>query len=191
VLVGPSGCGKTTALRCLAGLEEVTDGSVLIADKVVNEIPPKDRDIAMVFQSYALYPHMTVYDNMAFGLKLRKIDKAQIKERVEAAAKKLGIEMSVLEKYELGVEAVPLPTLEAIAGSLNRSLSDFQDQKGFVGVWLARQRAVKDYLSLPSDLQAFVSKPVNRPYLELAVRLSEMSVDRLRSVAEGLLEITY
>ena len=98
VLVGPSGCGKTTALRCLAGLEEVTDGSVLIADKVVNEIPPKDRDIAMVFQSYALYPHMTVYDNMAFGLKLRKIDKAQIKERVEAAAKKLGIEMLLKRK---------------------------------------------------------------------------------------------
>lgn len=98
VLVGPSGCGKTTALRCLAGLEEVSDGSVLIADKVVNEVPPKDRDIAMVFQSYALYPHMTVYDNMAFGLKLRKVDKAKIKERVEAAAKVLGIEMLLKRK---------------------------------------------------------------------------------------------
>ena len=98
VLVGPSGCGKTTALRCLAGLEEVTDGSVLIGDRVVNEVPPKDRDIAMVFQSYALYPHMTVYDNMAFGLKLRKIDKEKIKERVEAAAKVLGIEALLKRK---------------------------------------------------------------------------------------------
>lgn len=92
VLVGPSGCGKTTALRCLAGLEEVSEGKVLIGDTVVNEIPPKDRDIAMVFQSYALYPHMTVYDNMAFGLKLRKVPKDEIKRRVEEAAGILGIE---------------------------------------------------------------------------------------------------
>ena len=92
VLVGPSGCGKTTALRCLAGLEEVTSGEVKIADQVVNDVAPKDRDIAMVFQSYALYPHMTVYDNMAFGLKLRKVPKDQIKARVENAAKILGIE---------------------------------------------------------------------------------------------------
>ena len=73
VLVGPSGCGKTTSLRCLAGLEEITEGKVMIGDQVVNDVAPKDRDIAMVFQSYALYPHMTVYDNMAFGLKLRKM----------------------------------------------------------------------------------------------------------------------
>ncbi len=92
VLVGPSGCGKTTALRCLAGLEEVSDGKVLIGDVVVNDVAPKDRDIAMVFQSYALYPHMTVYDNMAFGLKLRRVPKAKIKEKVEAAAEILGIE---------------------------------------------------------------------------------------------------
>src|SRR4030042_2809220 len=78
VLVGPSGCGKTTALRCLAGLEEVTEGRVLIGDTVVNDVPPKDRDIAMVFQSYALYPHMTVFDNMAFGLKRRKVPKADM-----------------------------------------------------------------------------------------------------------------
>jgi len=92
VLVGPSGCGKTTALRCLAGLEEVTSGEVIIADKVVNDVAPKDRDIAMVFQSYALYPHMTVYDNMAFGLKLRKLPKEEINSRVENAARILGIE---------------------------------------------------------------------------------------------------
>lgn len=92
VLVGPSGCGKTTALRCLAGLEEVTGGKVWIGDTVVNDIAPKDRDIAMVFQSYALYPHMSVFDNMAFGLKLRKVPKAEIKRRVEEAAGILGIE---------------------------------------------------------------------------------------------------
>src|SRR5512132_4647661 len=92
VLVGPSGCGKTTALRCLAGLEEITDGNIYIGDRVVNDVPPKDRDIAMVFQSYALYPHMSVYDNMAFGLKLRKVPKAQIDERVKEAARILGLE---------------------------------------------------------------------------------------------------
>jgi len=92
VLVGPSGCGKTTALRCLAGLEEVTSGQIMISDQVVNDVAPKDRDIAMVFQSYALYPHMSVYDNMAFGLKLRKTPKPEIKRRVQAAAEILGIE---------------------------------------------------------------------------------------------------
>jgi multiple sugar transport system ATP-binding protein len=91
VLVGPSGCGKSTALRCLAGLEEITSGEIIIGDRVVNDVPPKDRDIAMVFQSYALYPHMTVYDNMAFGLKLRKTPKAEIDRRVQEAAKILGI----------------------------------------------------------------------------------------------------
>ncbi len=92
VLVGPSGCGKTTALRCLAGLEEVSSGEIKIDNKVVNDIPPKDRDIAMVFQSYALYPHMTVFDNMAFGLKLRKVPKDEIKRKVDVAAKVLNIE---------------------------------------------------------------------------------------------------
>jgi len=92
VLVGPSGCGKTTALRCLAGLEDITEGKILIGDQVVNDVAPKDRDIAMVFQSYALYPHMSVYDNMAFGLKLRKTPKQEIKKRVQDAAEILGIE---------------------------------------------------------------------------------------------------
>src|SRR5574340_49431 len=86
VLVGPSGCGKTTALRLLAGLEEISAGSIFIGDRVVNDVAPKDRDIAMVFQSYALYPHMSVYDNLAFGLKLRKIDKKEIDRRVKEAA---------------------------------------------------------------------------------------------------------
>jgi multiple sugar transport system ATP-binding protein len=91
-LVGPSGCGKTTALRCVAGLEEITDGRLLIGDRVVNNVAPKDRDIAMVFQSYALYPHMSVFDNLAFGLKLRKIKKDEIDRRVKEAADLLGLE---------------------------------------------------------------------------------------------------
>jgi multiple sugar transport system ATP-binding protein len=91
VLVGPSGCGKSTALRMLAGLEEITGGEIRIGERVVNDVAPKDRDIAMVFQSYALYPHMTVYDNMAFGLKLRKVPKAEIDQRVKKAADILGI----------------------------------------------------------------------------------------------------
>ena len=92
VLVGPSGCGKTTALRVLAGLEELTAGTIKIGDRVVNDIAPKDRDIAMVFQSYALYPHMTVYGNMAFGLKLRKVPNDEIDRKVKEAATILGIE---------------------------------------------------------------------------------------------------
>ena len=93
VFVGPSGCGKTTTLRMVAGLEEITSGELYINNRLVNDIAPKDRDIAMVFQSYALYPHMTVYDNMAFGLKLRKIPKEEIERRVnEAAAITSGLE---------------------------------------------------------------------------------------------------
>jgi multiple sugar transport system ATP-binding protein len=92
VLVGPSGCGKTTALRMIAGLEEITEGKLSIGDRVVNDVAPKDRDIAMVFQSYALYPHMSIYDNMAFGLKLRKVPKAQIETRVNEAARILNLE---------------------------------------------------------------------------------------------------
>jgi multiple sugar transport system ATP-binding protein len=92
VLVGPSGCGKSTTLRMIAGLEEITDGKLFIGDRVVNDVPPKDRDIAMVFQSYALYPHMTIYKNLAFGLILRKIPKAEIDKRVRQVAEVLGLE---------------------------------------------------------------------------------------------------
>jgi multiple sugar transport system ATP-binding protein len=91
VLVGPSGCGKTTLLRMVAGLEDITEGEIFIGDKVVNEVAPKDRDIAMVFQNYALYPHMSVYDNMAFSLKLRKLSKEEIDKKVKEAAKTLEI----------------------------------------------------------------------------------------------------
>ena len=91
IFVGPSGCGKSTTLRMIAGLEEITEGELYIGDRLVNDIAPKDRDIAMVFQNYALYPHMSVYDNMAFGLKLRKVPKTEIKRRVEEAARILDI----------------------------------------------------------------------------------------------------
>lgn len=97
VLVGPSGCGKSTTLRMIAGLEEITDGNLYIEENRVNDLPPKDRDIAMVFQNYALYPHMTVRENMAFGLKLRKYDKAEIQKRVEQAAEVLSIS-SILDR---------------------------------------------------------------------------------------------
>ena len=91
VFVGPSGCGKSTTLRMVAGLEDISEGKLFIDGKEMNDVPPKDRDIAMVFQNYALYPHMTVYDNMAFGLKLRKVDKAEIDHKVRSAAEQLGL----------------------------------------------------------------------------------------------------
>jgi multiple sugar transport system ATP-binding protein len=98
VFVGPSGCGKSTALRSIAGLEEITSGTIQIGDRVVNDLPPKDRDIAMVFQNYALYPHMTVEQNLAFGLQLRKTPKEEIKRRVDEAAKMLGLDQYLKRK---------------------------------------------------------------------------------------------
>src|SRR4026209_2950127 len=92
VLVGPSGCGKSTLLRMIAGLEEISEGEIMIGDRVVNNVPPKERDIAMVFQNYALYPHMTVAENMGFSLKLRRIDKKLIQERVSKSADILGLQ---------------------------------------------------------------------------------------------------
>jgi multiple sugar transport system ATP-binding protein len=98
VLVGPSGCGKTTALRMVAGLEDISEGVLKIGDRVVNHVPPKDRDIAMVFQSYALYPHLTVYENIAFGLRLRRLPKAEVDKRVKEAAEVLGLEAFLSRK---------------------------------------------------------------------------------------------
>src|SRR6266566_7473707 len=98
VLVGPSGCGKSTCLRMIAGLDDVSDGEISIGDRVVNNMDPKDRNIAMVFQNYALYPHMTVFDNMAFGLKLRHLPANEIKKRVDAAAEILGLEKLLKRK---------------------------------------------------------------------------------------------
>ena len=98
VLVGPSGCGKTTLLRCVAGLEAITDGTVKIGDRVVNEVSPKDRDLAMVFQDYALYPQMSVYDNMAFSLKLRRMPKPEVRKRVDDVARTLGLSELMAKK---------------------------------------------------------------------------------------------
>jgi multiple sugar transport system ATP-binding protein len=113
VLVGPSGCGKSTFLRMIAGLEEVTDGEIYIDGKLVNNVAPKDRDIAMVFQNYALYPHMTAFDNMAFGLKLRKYQKDEIQTRVEEAAQILGIENLLDRKPKVFLFDEPLSNLDA------------------------------------------------------------------------------
>jgi transcriptional regulator with XRE-family HTH domain len=110
---------------------------------------------------------------------------------IEDLARRSEINAEKLEAYELGMEAIPLPQLETLSSLLNRSIREFLDYHGPVGVWITQQRALQDFLTMPSNLQTFVSKPVNRPYLELAIRLSEMSVDRLRTIAEGLLEITY
>ncbi|MCC7449435.1 MAG: sn-glycerol-3-phosphate ABC transporter ATP-binding protein UgpC [Anaerolineae bacterium] len=146
VLVGPSGCGKSTSLRMLAGLEEITDGEILIGDRVVNNVAPKDRDIAMVFQSYALYPHMSVYDNMAFGLRLRKTPKQVIDQRVRDTAKSLGIEQLLDRKP--------------------RQLSGGQRQRVAVGRAIVREPAVflmDEPLSnldakLRVEARAFISK---------------------------------
>ena len=110
---------------------------------------------------------------------------------LEALAIHTEIDTERLEAFELGEESIPVPELEALSGLLQRSIREFQDQHGPVGVWNAQQRALHNFLTLPLDLQLFIAKPVNRPYLDLAVRLSDMSVEKLRAVAEGLLEITY
>jgi len=146
VLVGPSGCGKSTSLRMLAGLEEISDGEILIGDRVVNNVAPKDRDIAMVFQSYALYPHMTVYENMAFGLRLRKTPKQVIDQRVREVAKSLLIEQLLDRKP--------------------RQLSGGQRQRVAVGRAIVREPAVflmDEPLSnldakLRVEARAFISK---------------------------------
>jgi multiple sugar transport system ATP-binding protein len=146
ILVGPSGCGKSTTLRMLAGLEEITEGEIYIGDRLVNNVAPKDRDIAMVFQSYALYPHMTVYDNMAFGLRLRKTPKQVIDQRVREVAKSLGIEQLLDRKP--------------------RQLSGGQRQRVAVGRAIVREPAVfllDEPLSnldakLRVETRAFISK---------------------------------
>lgn len=109
----------------------------------------------------------------------------------EDLAQRLNLSPRQVEEFELGTQPIPVPVLESVSGILNRSIREFQDKKGPVGIWNTQQRALQDFQTLPVEMQTFISKPVNRPYLDLAIRLSEMSVDRLRAVAEGLLEITY
>ncbi|HEY9460676.1 MAG TPA: ATP-binding cassette domain-containing protein, partial [Paralcaligenes sp.] len=156
VLVGPSGCGKSTLLRMLAGLEEISQGEIAIDGEVVNNMPPKERDIAMVFQNYALYPHMTVYDNMAFSLTLAKVAKAQIKERVEKASGILGL-ADLLERYP-------------------RQLSGGQRQRVAMGRAIVRNPRVFLFDEPLSNLDANLRVQMRAEIRELHQRLRTTSV---------------
>lgn len=166
VLVGPSGCGKTTLLRMIAGLEDIDDGTISIEGKVVNKVEPKDRDIAMVFQNYALYPHMTTYDNMAFGLKLRKVAKPEIKERVGDAAKLLGIG-NLLERYP-------------------KELSGGQRQRVAVGRAIVRDPKVFLFDEPLSNLDAQVRLQVRAEIARLHQRLQATMIYVTHDQAEAM-----
>nr|MEE4269171.1 sn-glycerol-3-phosphate ABC transporter ATP-binding protein UgpC [Candidatus Krumholzibacteria bacterium] len=156
VLVGPSGCGKSTALRMIAGLEDITAGNILINDKVVNDLHPKDRDIAMVFQSYALYPHMTVRENMDFGLRIQKMDRAEIDRRVDDAARILGIEEYLQRKP--------------------RQLSGGQRQRVAVGRAIVRQPSVFLFDEPLSNLDAKLRVEMRAEITGLQRRLGTTTV---------------
>src|SRR5665213_3700620 len=166
VLVGPSGCGKTTTLRMVAGLESITSGHISIDEKVVNELPPMDRDIAMVFQNYALYPHMSVYDNMAFGLKMRKFDKAEIAKRVQAAADILGIEQLLKRKP--------------------RQLSGGQRQRVALGRAIVRHPQVflfdEPLSNLDAELRVHMRIEIARLHRELATTIIYVTHDQVEAM---------
>jgi multiple sugar transport system ATP-binding protein len=166
VLVGPSGCGKTTALRLLAGLEEISDGKILIGDRVVNDVAPKDRDIAMVFQSYALYPHLSVYDNMAFGLKLRKLPREEIKRRVSEAAEILGIQ-ELLERK-------------------TRQLSGGQRQRVAVGRAIVREPKVflfdEPLSNLDAKLRVAMRAEISKLHLRLQTTFIYVTHDQVEAM---------
>lgn len=166
VFVGPSGCGKSTSLRMLAGLEEITEGEILIGDRVVNNVAPKDRDIAMVFQSYALYPHMTVYDNMAFGLRLRRTPKHVIDERVREVAASLGIE-NLLDRRP-------------------RQLSGGQRQRVAVGRAIVREPAVflldEPLSNLDAKLRVQMRAELKRFHQELRATVIYVTHDQLEAM---------
>ncbi len=181
VLVGPSGCGKSTTLRMVAGLEEITKGDICIGDRLVNDVPPKDRDIAMVFQNYALYPHMTVYDNMAFGLKLRKLKKDDIQRRVQDAARILG-----LEDY---LERRP------------KALSGGQRQRVAMGRAIVREPAVFLFDEPLSNLDAKMRVEMRKEILQLHHRIKTTMIyvthdqieamtlgDRICVMRDGIIE---
>ena len=169
VFVGPSGCGKSTNLRMLAGLEEITAGEILIGDRVVNDVPPKDRDIAMVFQSYALYPHMSVYDNMAFGLKLRKVDKAEIDRRVKEAADILG--------------------LEALLDRKPKALSGGQRQRVAVGRAIVREPAVflmdEPLSNLDAKLRVTARAEISKLHKRLGTTFIYVTHDQVEAMTMG------
>jgi multiple sugar transport system ATP-binding protein len=169
VLVGPSGCGKTTSLRMIAGLEEISEGTLRIGDRVVNDVPPKDRDIAMVFQSYALYPHMSVRDNMAFGLKLRKVPKADIEKRVADAAAILS-----LDKY---LDRKP------------KELSGGQRQRVALGRAIVREPAVflmdEPLSNLDAKLRVQTRAEIARIHQRLGTTMVYVTHDQIEAMTMG------
>jgi multiple sugar transport system ATP-binding protein len=169
VLVGPSGCGKSTALRMIAGLEEISEGTISIDGIVVNNVPPKDRDIAMVFQNYALYPHMTVYENLAFGLKLRKYDKAEIDVRVQKAAKILGID-SYLDRKP-------------------KALSGGQRQRVALGRAIVRQPKVflfdEPLSNLDANLRVQMRTEISRLHHQLQTTMIYVTHDQIEAMSMG------
>ena len=169
VFVGPSGCGKTTSLRLLAGLEEVNEGNIYIGDRLVNDVPPKDRDIAMVFQSYALYPHMSVYDNMAFGLKLRKTPKKEIERRVHEAAEMLGIE-NLLDRKP-------------------KQLSGGQRQRVAVGRAIVREPRVflmdEPLSNLDAKLRVQARAEISKLHLRLGTTIIYVTHDQVEAMTMG------
>ncbi|WCE04021.1 sn-glycerol-3-phosphate ABC transporter ATP-binding protein UgpC [Pseudoxanthomonas sp. JBR18] len=169
VLVGPSGCGKSTLLRMIAGLEEISGGTLKIGDRVVNDVAPKDRDIAMVFQSYALYPHMTVAENLAFGLKLRKHDKATIDTRIKAAAETLGL-TSMLDK-------------------LPKAMSGGQRQRVALGRALVREPAVflldEPLSNLDAKLRNSVRTEISKLHRQLGTTMIYVTHDQVEAMTLG------
>jgi multiple sugar transport system ATP-binding protein len=169
VFVGPSGCGKSTSLRMLAGLEEISDGEIMIGDRVVNDVPPKDRDIAMVFQSYALYPHMSVYDNMAFGLKLRKTPKSEIDRRVKEAADILGL-MPLLDRKP-------------------KALSGGQRQRVAVGRAIVREPAVflmdEPLSNLDAKLRVSARAEISKLHQRLGTTFIYVTHDQVEAMTMG------
>jgi multiple sugar transport system ATP-binding protein len=169
VLVGPSGCGKTTSLRLIAGLDEVSEGTIRIGDRVVNDIAPKDRDVAMVFQSYALYPHMSVYDNLAFGLKLRKTPKAEIDRRVKEAA-------AIIELSDL-LERKP------------KQLSGGQRQRVALGRAIVREPAVflmdEPLSNLDAKLRVQTRAEISRLHQRLRTTVVYVTHDQVEAMTMG------
>ncbi len=169
VLVGPSGCGKSTLLRMIAGLEDITSGSIYIGDKMVNNVPPKDRNIAMVFQNYALYPHMTVFDNMAFGLKLRKFPKEEIEKRVNEAAELLGIKQFLYRKP--------------------KALSGGQRQRVAVGRAIVRQPQVflfdEPLSNLDAKLRVQMRIEINKLHQRLNTTMIYVTHDQVEAMTMG------
>jgi multiple sugar transport system ATP-binding protein len=169
VLVGPSGCGKSTTLRMVAGLEEISAGTIRIGDRVVNEVPPKDRDIAMVFQNYALYPHMTVWENMAFGLKLRRFPKSEIESRVQEAARILGI-TELLERRP-------------------KALSGGQRQRVAVGRAIVRKPAVflfdEPLSNLDAKMRVQMRVEISRLHNQLGTTMIYVTHDQVEAMTMG------